>query len=170
MGAAVQDVNELPNIERELKALAKTRLSVGFVNVDEKLNMIATVQEYGARIPVTPKVRAFFMARGYPLRADTTEIIIPERAPIRNSFDDPNMLKAVGEELQDAFADILEGKGTARQAATRVGNAAASVVRTKVKSSLPPKNHPMTLENKAGTTTLIASGELLRSVGWEEES
>lgn len=43
------------------------------------LEMVAEVMEYGATIPVTDRVRAFFAANGYPLKKETQVIVIPAR-------------------------------------------------------------------------------------------
>lgn len=45
----------------------------------QDLEMVGAVQEGGAHIPVSDDMRAFFAARGFPLRADTKFVRIPPR-------------------------------------------------------------------------------------------
>lgn len=47
------------------------------------LAMVARVQEHGATIDVTPKMRAFLAARGLHLRASTVTLVIPARPFLR---------------------------------------------------------------------------------------
>lgn len=50
-------------------------------------SMIAYVQEYGATVVVTEKMRGFMSANGMPLKASTKAIHIPARHPWRQSWE-----------------------------------------------------------------------------------
>lgn len=45
----------------------------------QDLELVGAVQEEGATIPVSDKMRKFFAAKGFPLRADTKYLMVPPR-------------------------------------------------------------------------------------------
>jgi hypothetical protein len=48
---------------------------------------LAGIHEYGAKIPVTPKMRAYLHSIGVHLKKSTTLIVIPERSFLRAGYD-----------------------------------------------------------------------------------
>lgn len=66
------------------------------------MELVAGVQENGATIKVTDKVRNFFAGKGFPLRKTTEVVIIPPRA-----FFEPSV-QAVEERLPDILGPILD--------------------------------------------------------------
>jgi hypothetical protein len=64
----------------------------------ERLDVIAMVQEFGATIPVTKKMRNWFAAQGFPLRASTNVIVVPRRALFKPVYEQYQP------ELKQAFA------------------------------------------------------------------
>ena len=72
-----------------LKDIASEKAVVGIqANEDAQLLTIANVQEFGAKIPVTEKMRAFFRgAFNISLKKSTKVINIPSRPFIRQTFD-----------------------------------------------------------------------------------
>ena len=75
--------------------------------VKGKATMIAKVQNSGAVIPVTDKMRGFFAARyGIGLRAETTHIIVPGR-----KFWDESLRQAKSQAIRDLgnfFCEVLK--------------------------------------------------------------
>lgn len=66
----------------------------------------AAVQENGAHVPVTDKMRAFFRAQGAPLRADTRFIRIPPRpwlAPAEREVE-----AFLADNLEDLMEPVVE--------------------------------------------------------------
>jgi len=45
-------------------------------------------REEGARVPVTPKMRAYLHARGFHLKPETTELFIPGRPFMKPAYED----------------------------------------------------------------------------------
>lgn len=62
----------------------------------------AAIQENGAHIPVTDKMRAFFVAQGAPLRADTRFIRVPPRPWLKPAE------REVEAFLKDNLEDLME--------------------------------------------------------------
>ncbi|XOS94356.1 hypothetical protein ACLMAB_14365 [Brevibacillus laterosporus] len=54
-------------MKKQVAELSKTRAKVGYLQDREQL-LIAIFNEYGAKIPVTDKVRGLFIALGMPLK------------------------------------------------------------------------------------------------------
>lgn len=68
---------------------------------------LAGIHEYGCRITVTPKMRAYLHHIGVHLKPTTTQIVIPERSFLRNGYDqsrDDILRKA-----NRVLSDVLEG-------------------------------------------------------------
>lgn len=76
----------------------------------DDLSVIAAVQEFGAIIPVTEKMRGWFARQGFPLSPDTQVIVIPRRAlfqPVLEKTRDAlqqNMTDAGWDEIERYFA------------------------------------------------------------------
>jgi hypothetical protein len=67
---------------------------------------IANIHEYGAHVPVTNAMRGFFAANGFPLKASTRFLRIPERPFLRPAAD---RLESYGEDkLEELMETILE--------------------------------------------------------------
>ena len=77
----------IEDAERQMRKLKRKKIKIGVLGNDSELQMIAAVHEYGADIPVTPKMRAWFAGNGYPLKSSTTVIKIPERSFLRTGRD-----------------------------------------------------------------------------------
>lgn len=165
MSARISDTGDLAPLVRESRKLKGARFEAGFMNLSGDVAIYAPVQEYGVTIQVTPAMRGFFLAKGFPLSANTTEIVIPATAPIRLSFDDPRLMTAVMEALQNGVDALFAGTGTVKEIVHDGGQAAAEFISEKIKSGLGPEQHPLTLQEKPGTTRLIKTGELLGTVG-----
>jgi hypothetical protein len=75
----------------------------------QDLEVVGAVQEGGAFVPVSDAMRAFFAARGFPLRGDTKFVRIPARpwfAPAVREFEE-----RIEEELSPWVDDVLEDFG-----------------------------------------------------------
>ena len=55
----------LEDAHRQISKIKKKKIKIGVLGNDSELQMIAHVHEYGADIPVTPKMRAWFAYQGY---------------------------------------------------------------------------------------------------------
>jgi hypothetical protein len=78
-------------------------------NKGKDLELIGEVHEKGASVKVTDKIRAFFFAIGFPLRANTAFITIPARP-----WFEPAVTEVEGyadKVLEPMLDEILEGIG-----------------------------------------------------------
>jgi hypothetical protein len=78
-------------------------------NKGKDLEMIGEVHEKGASVKVTEKIRKFFFAIGFPLRANTAFIMIPARPWFAPAVEE--LEQYADTVLAPMIDDILEGLG-----------------------------------------------------------
>lgn len=156
----------LKTIKRAVTGIKEPQALVGIqANEDAKLLTIANVQEFGATIPVTPKMRAFFRgAFKISLKPTTTSITIPPRPFIRQTVDKREA------ELIDIGFDlgllIIDGTMTVKSALEIWGDKLVSFMRSEIAegNNFEP-NAPLTIMNKgAGKHPLQDSGRLQQAL------
>lgn len=125
---------------------------------EDDVGMIAAVHEFGATIPVTDKMRGWFGANGYPLKKETTEIIIPERSFIRGGFD-ANINKTA-EKLENLLPLVIQNGLSADAFLNAIGLDLASHIRDYMNELSSPSNSGMTKEMKGSSNPLIDTGRL----------
>ena len=79
--------NEFPKMQANIARLDGKKVSVGVLGGGEQ-TWLASIHEYGCKIKVTPKMRKYLAATGLHLKPTTTHITIPERAFLRNGYDE----------------------------------------------------------------------------------
>lgn len=129
---------------------------------------IAQIQEYGARIPVTDKMRKWFAVQGFPLSKHTTEIVIPPRAFIRQTSD--NNKKKWVEQFRNNLVKVLDGKMTFEQAMNRLGVVIQGDIKETISTFSEPHNSPMTIAMKGKDTPLRDTEIMLTTVDYEVET
>lgn len=151
---------------KTLETLKRKRALVGIqADEDAELLTIAGVQEFGADIPVTPKMRAFFRyAFGISLKAETTFISIPPRPLIRQTFE-----KREAELIEIGFALgglVIDGKLTVDQLFENWGDKAVSFIRSEIADGDNfEENAPLTVKLKGeGKHPLQDSGRLQQAL------
>lgn len=154
------------NVDRLLAVLAeleRLQVEIGvFGEDDSHLLMVARVHEFGCQINVTPRMRGWFLAQGYPLRRSTTQINIPERSYMRSSFDESeNDLIRVVETL---LGHVIDLKLSPREFYERVGIWVVSRIQAKIQSLQDPPLAAMTIERKGSSNPLIDEGRLYQSI------
>lgn len=159
----VTDKNNIPELLQVLEDLGSNRIHIGiFGRDDSTVLMIATVNEFGCKITVTPKMRAYLHSQGLHLKASTKQITIPERSFIRSGFDEQKdgyekraakMLdKVLHLELPvDTFFDTL-------------GKYVAGQLQTYLTGLDQPSNHPFTVGRKGSSNPLISSGRMRQAI------
>lgn len=128
---------------------------------------IAAIQEYGATIPVTDKMRGWFLANGFPLKKTTTEIIIPPRPFIRQTKD-ANLSKWT-EQFQNNLEKVVKGEMTFEQMLMRLGATIQGDIKETISNFKEPKNSPMTIAMKGKDTPLRNTGIMQETVDFEVE-
>lgn len=124
---------------------------------------LALVQEMGAEIQVTEKMRRFLATQGLFLKKSTTKITIPARPSVRESFD--NNVDDLGEKGSKLFGSYLEGKIDLETALEVWGDDFLNILRNSITSrelDLAP-NHPFTTERKGSDTPLVDSSRMINS-------
>jgi hypothetical protein len=163
MPVKVHDENNIPRILKELDALGKRKIRVGIMGGD--IAEIAAVHEFGTRIPVTDKMRAWFAAQGYPLKKTTTHIVIPERSFIRAGFDENE--KAFLEEAKKWLSEAFR-KGTPTDTVLNaLGLQLQGMMQEYLRNVSEPPLSKMTVEMTGRSNPLVHTGHLLRAIVFE---
>lgn len=153
--------------------LAETNKPVG-ENID--LAGIGAVQEYGAEIPVTDKMRAFFRYHfGVNLKKSTTSIKIPARSWLYEPIKDPGFRKMIYDYIGDqGLFEEYADKDFMKELAQYIGEVGLLQIHKAfanggINGEWQP-NSPLTIANKNGKTKpLINEGDLSRQIAFEVE-
>lgn len=123
-------------------------IDVGFfADTDSRLCIIAGVQEFGAAIRVTDRMRGWLAVNGLRLKKSTEVIRVPETAFMRRGYD-----RYVGSELvqhleNEVEAVIFQGR-TAATVGNRIGDALRSSIQRAIDETDGPPLHPFTLARR----------------------
>lgn len=106
---------------------------------------IAAVQNYGAQIAVTDKMRGFLHHLGIHLKDSTGNIIIPPRP-----FMDKAKARMQGQEgkqvLLQELLRVFEGRQTLDQATNRLAKWAQGIIQEEIKNTINPPLSDATIE------------------------
>lgn len=141
-------------------------LEIGIAaDADPKTIMKAVINEYGYDSPgiyVTPAMRRWFAAQGYPLKKSTAHIKIPARPFISAGIYD-NLEEIWGK--MDSFVDLIHlGKMTPREALDTLGGFIVMKIQEYMLRNKTKENHPLTIDRKGHAKPLIGTGDLRNSV------
>lgn len=166
----VKDENMVPDILEQIEYIKGKEIQVGvFGDEGSELLLKAGVNEFGAEIDVTPKMRAYLHGQGLHLKPDTDQITIPERSFIRSTFDDN--IDEIENEIEKAYRRVLAGDYTGKQMLDHIGNKFVALVKKRITNIENPPNHPFTIKQKTtsagvGDSPLIDSGQLRREINY----
>lgn len=165
------------------KALSKYyTVKIGIVasqneQVSDNLDLagLGAVQEYGAKIPVTDKLRNYFRWKfGVSLKKSTTEINIPARSWLYAPLKDDSFRKSIydyigDEEIFEEYAD----KDIMKEVANVIGNMGLLQIQKAfsnggINGEWPP-NSPITVAQKGSAKPLVDTGYLRSRVTYEVE-
>jgi len=156
----IKDINHIPKLKKRLKILKKKSIRVGILG-DDELAMIGAVNEFGAKIKVTAKMRNFLASQGFYIKKNTVHIVVPERSFVRSTFDNKKVVKGVFRKVRN----IVSIDTNLQKALDRAGLFMVSAIQKKIRSNIKPANHPYTVEKKGGKDkTLIHTGRLLQGI------
>lgn len=157
--------NDFPKMEAQLQIINGKNINVG---VTGEHAWLAGIHEYGCRIKVTPKMRAWLRRNGLHLKKTTTEIVIPERSFLRAGFDEVH-LKAV-ERAERILPLVIEGKVPESQLYELVGTILRDGIKDYARDLKSPPKHPFTLKREGGAANpLINTGDMINSIEYEVE-
>lgn len=158
-------INE--NLIKKLKKLKGGTVKVGWFegqNYDDgtPIATIARVQEYGATINVTEKMRGWFLANGYPLKKETQQIHIPERSFMRRTAD--NKKQEWKEKIEKDLKKVIEGNLSIEEALNRLGVQIKGDIQTTISEISEPPNASMTIDRKGFNKPLVDTGTMLQYI------
>ncbi|WP_205651882.1 hypothetical protein [Bacillus infantis] len=156
----------MDKVKRTLRDLKMNDIKVGvFGSDDSDMVMIAGVHEYGTDITVTPKMRAWFAANGFPLKKETTTITIPERSFIRSGFDEN--IDEIFNKMKQLLPQVLEQEVDTRIFMDMIGLEFAGMIQKKLRDLRDPENSDMTVQRKGSSNPLFDKGRLVGSIRHE---
>lgn len=144
-------------------------LEIGIAaDADPETIMKAVINEYGYDSPgifVTPAMRRWFAAQGYPLKRSTTYIKIPARPFISAGIYDN--LEDIWEKMDTFVDEIHAGVITPREALDILGGFIVVKIQEYMLHNKTKENHPLTIERKGHTKPLIGVGSLRDSIAYD---
>lgn len=126
---------------------------------------LAKVHEFGCDIPVTNKMRVFFLHNfGFWTKKDV--IKIPERSFIRTSFDEnKDEIQTSGEDLIDM---VIDGSLEVHKFYEILGETSVNAIKKFIIEGIDPPITQLTIDNKNGKSTpLINTGGLIHAIDYE---
>ena len=158
--------NDFPKMQATIERLDGKKVSVGVLGGGEQ-SWLAAIHEYGCRIEVTPKMRKYLAATGLHLKATTTHITIPERAFLRNGYDEnkDDVLNRVDALLDD----VIGGTMSTDQFFEVIGLLMKSRIQDYARDLDSPPNHPYTVERKGSSNPLVDTGDMIGAITYKVE-
>ncbi|HBQ85281.1 MAG TPA: hypothetical protein DD811_02195 [Syntrophomonas sp.] len=157
------DKNNIPKLLQVLDDLESNKIEIGiFGSDDSTILMIATVNEFGCKIDVTPKMRAYLHSQGLHLKDSTQQITIPERSFIRSGFDEQK------DRYEERAAKLLDKVLHLSMSVDLFFEVLGEYVVGQLQEYLTdlddPENHPFTAAQKKSTNPLISSGRMRQAI------
>ena len=149
----------------------------GGEKISENLDLagLGAVQEYGAKIPVTEKLRNFFRWKfGINLKKTTKQIEIPARSWLYTPIKDPTFRKTIYDYVGDQeFFEEYADKDFMKELANIIGNVGLLQIQKAfnnggINGEWAP-NSPMTIAQKGSAKPLINEGYMRGRVTFEVE-
>lgn len=167
MGVKVKTItNKFPAMEKALKVVDGKKISVGVMGENAWL---ASIHEYGCRIKITPKMRAWLHRNGLHVKDSTTEIVIPERSFLRSGFDacHDDVLK----QSDRALEALLDGVWDEDEFYEFIGGMLRDSIQDYAEDLTAPAKHRFTLERNGGLTDLFVgkNGGFINDIEYEVE-
>ncbi|WP_251131407.1 hypothetical protein [Exiguobacterium sp. s5] len=162
----VRDRNRLPEAIRTVDGLNRRKIRVGVLGGGQAA-MIAAVHEFGANIPVTPKMRGYLASQGLYLKKTTTHIRIPERSFIRAGWDQNE--RRIVTKYKELIGQAIESGIPAEALLNALGLEAKGKMQEFARDLKDPANSPFTVEQKGSSNPLVDSGNLIGSIEYEIE-
>lgn len=161
MRIKIKDKNNMDDFLKSAKKLNKLRTEVGYTN-SNKYADIAAVQEFGARISVTDKMRGYLAATGLPLKATTQQIVIPERSFLRTGAKESE--KEIRKVADKKVVKALTGSIKPTRFMEELGEELKKGIQETAADLKNPKLHPYTVEQKGNAKPLKDTGKLLEAI------
>lgn len=158
--------NDFPKMQAAVERLDGKKVSVGVLGGGEQ-TWLASIHEYGCKIKVTPKMRKYLASTGLYLKATTTHITIPERAFLRNGYDE-NKDEVIAK-AEAVLGDVIGGTMSEQRLFELVGLLLKSKIQDYARDLNSPPNHPYTVERKGSANPLVDSGDMIGAISYKVE-
>lgn len=160
------------NLLNRIRNLKSGKVEVGWyedTRYDDgtQVAKVAEINEFGATIKVTDKMRKWFAWQGFPLNKNTTEIHIPARSFIRSTCDEKN--NEWSDILNSRLKKVFEGELTMKQALEQLGLVIKGDIQEKITQITTPPNSGMTVAMKGKDKPLINTGFMQETISVETE-
>lgn len=159
-------ITRFPEVEASINDLQGKTVHVGVLGGGENA-WLASIHEYGCIIYVTPRMRAYLAKTGLHLKSTTKQIVIPERAFLRNGFDENKT--GVINDTKSLLADVMGGTLSANQFLDTVGLLLKGCIQDYATELNNPPNHPYTVEKKGSSNPLVDTGDMIGSITYKVE-
>lgn len=157
--------NEFPKMNKNINTIKGKKVIAGAMEGEHA--WLAGIHEYGCRITVSPKMRAYLHHKGLHLKKGTTTITIPERSFLRSSWDEH--IDEVKSSASRALPDVIAGTMSSDQYCKMVGLQLASMIKDYARDLSSPPNHPFTVSNKNSSNPLVDTGDMIESITYKVE-
>lgn len=149
-------------MERAAAELSGRRVNVG---VFGEQAWLAGIHEYGCKIQVTEKMRRYLHSQGLHLKKETKYITIPERAFLRNGYDQSR--EDVADSAEAVLCDVMSGHMSSDLFLGMVGDFLKGNIQDYATALDSPPNHPFTTERKGSRNPLVGTGDMIGSISYE---
>lgn len=156
--------NRFPEMDRAAAGLNGRKVNVG---VYGEQAWLAGIHEYGCKIEVTEKMRAYLHAQGLHLKADTKYITIPERAFLRTGYDQGKDVMV--NQAEAVLPSVLDGRKHPTQFLEMIGLILSSNIKDYATALDNPPNHPFTKERKESSNPLVNTGDMIGAITYRVE-
>lgn len=156
--------NRFPEMGRAAAELDGRHVNVG---VFGEQAWLAGIHEYGCKIKVTDKMRAYLHSQGLHLKASTEYITIPERAFLRNGYD-ANKAEVI-ENAEGALPAVLDGSLGTDKLLEMIGQTLSSDIKDYARELDSPPLHPFTAKQKGSSNPLVDTGGMIGAITYEVE-
>ena len=154
--------DDFPDMRKTVKTLNNTKIQCGVLGEQAWL---AAIHEYGCKIKVTPKMRAYLHSQGLHLKKTTEYVVIPERSFLRNGYDEN--IDGIIKKTDKLVPLVLEGKIPEQKFFKLIGELLRSAIQDYAVDLKDPANHPFTVEKKGSANPLIDSGDMVGAIDYE---
>lgn len=167
MGVRIRDNNKIPEALERIAEINAHKVSIGYITgpafVGKQITNKgkALIQEYGAVINVTDKMRGYFLARwGIALKKDV--IVIPERAFIRTGAKKGEPI--VFAKAKELIPKAILGEISVEEMYEQLGDEMRDVIQETAAYWSDPANAGLTVMDKGFNDPLIRTGDMIDAI------
>ena len=128
---------------------------------------LAGIHEYGCKITITPKMRAWLHRNGLHVKDTTTHITLPERSFLRSGFDENK--DRIIKDTQKLLSLAIDGKISGDDVLNQCGAWLREAIKDYATELNNPANHPFTVDRKHSNNPLVDSGDMIEHIEYKIE-